>query len=92
MVRAELIKKLAEKEDIPVTQARVIVDIFFDEIAETICRGDRTELRGFGSFAPRKYNGYKGRNPKTGGVVAVKSKVLPFFKVGKELKARVDRR
>jgi integration host factor subunit beta len=53
-------------------------------------RGEGIELRGFGSFSVRNYEAYAGRNPKTGEPVEVKPKKLPFFKVAKELKARVD--
>ena len=52
---------------------------------------ERVEIRGFGSFKIKYYKGYKGRNPKTGETIEVKPKKLPFFKVGKELKKRVDR-
>ena len=53
-------------------------------------RSDRLEIRGFGSFKVKDYEGYKGRNPKTGALIEVSSKKLPFFKVGKELKERVN--
>ena len=53
-------------------------------------RGERIEIRGFGSFEIRNYRAYEGRNPRTGSAVSVKPKRLPFFKVGKELKERVN--
>ena len=53
-------------------------------------RGERIEIRGFGSFEIRSYRAYEGRNPRTGTAVSVKPKRLPFFKVGKELKERVN--
>jgi integration host factor subunit beta len=59
-------------------------------MAETLIAGDRIEIRGFGSFEVREYNGYSGRNPKTGDLVAIKPKKSPFFKVGKELKERIQ--
>ena len=55
-----------------------------------LIRSDRLEIRGFGSFKVKDYDGYKGRNPKTGELIEVNSKKLPFFKVGKELKERVN--
>ena len=57
---------------------------------ETLKKGDRIEIRGFGSYAVREYQAYTGRNPKTGETTDVKPKKLPFFKVGKELKAKVN--
>ena len=67
-----------------------MVNTFFDSIKESLVNGDRVEVRGFGSFKVKEYKGYSGRNPKTGEVVEVKSKKLPVFKVGKELKELVD--
>ncbi len=60
-------------------------------MAESLGRGDRVEIRGFGSFKVKSYNSYQGRNPKTGEIIQVKEKKLPYFKVGKEMKERVDR-
>ncbi len=91
MNRADLIKKISEKENIPVKTATTIVDTLFDSMVESLEKGERIEIRGFGTFAVRHYNGYKGRNPKTGQIVDVPSKRLPFFKVGKELKEMVNK-
>lgn len=93
MNKAELTLQLAER--IPnLTQkvAKVIVDTIFDGMRDSLIRGERIEIRGFGSFVIRDYGGYKGRNPKTGDIVEVPPKKLPFFKVGKELKERVNSR
>jgi integration host factor subunit beta len=60
-------------------------------MAQALARGDRVEIRGICSFYVKKYKGYTGRNPKTGEKVKIKSKKLPFFKAGKELKLRVNR-
>jgi integration host factor subunit beta len=57
---------------------------------DALIRGERVEIRGFGSFKVKRYEGYQGRNPKTGQIIEVSDKKLPFFKVGKELKERVD--
>ncbi|MCJ7663467.1 MAG: integration host factor subunit beta, partial [Desulfobacterales bacterium] len=62
----------------------------FDEMVKALKTGDRVEIRGFGSFVIRNYGSYQGRNPKTGVTVSVLPKKLPYFKVGKELKERVD--
>ncbi|RPH83866.1 MAG: integration host factor subunit beta, partial [Desulfobacteraceae bacterium] len=63
---------------------------FFDSIEVALVRRERVEIRGFGSFKVKNYQGYQGRNPKTGSVINVNQKKLPFFKVGKELKEMVD--
>ena len=91
MNRADLIKKVSEKENIPKKAATTIVDTLFDSMMESLEKGERIEIRGFGSFAVRPYGGYKGRNPKTGQIVDVPPKKLPFFKVGKELKEMVNK-
>jgi integration host factor subunit beta len=70
--------------------AEVMVNAVFDSVAEALRRGDRVEIRGFGSFVVRKRQAREGRNPKTGAAVAVRAKRVPFFKVGKELRMRVD--
>ena len=71
--------------------AKVIVDNIFDAMKESLERGERIEIRGFGSFVMRQYGGYEGRNPKTGEIVDVPPKKLPYFKVGKELKDLVNK-
>lgn len=65
--------------------------LFFNEISNALANGDRVEIRGLCSLYVKKYKSYTGRNPKTGEQVKIKSKKLPFFKCGKELKDRVDR-
>ena len=70
--------------------AEVIVNSVFESMTEALCNGDRIEIRGFGSFVVKERQAREGRNPKTGEIVAVASKRVPFFKVGKELKQRVD--
>ena len=70
--------------------ARQTVNLFFDFIKESLAVGDRVEIRGFGSFNVKNYEGYIGRNPKTGAKVEVQPKKLPVFRPGRELKALVD--
>ncbi|TFH25089.1 MAG: integration host factor subunit beta [Myxococcales bacterium] len=70
--------------------AEVIVNAVFDSMTEALCSGERIEIRGFGSFVVKDRRAREGRNPKTGEIVAVAAKRVPFFKVGKELKQRVD--
>jgi integration host factor subunit beta len=90
MNKAELTLQLAEKTNLTQKVAKVIVDTVFDGMRDSLIRGERIEIRGFGSFVIREYGGYRGRNPKTGEIVDVPPKKLPFFKVGKELKERVN--
>lgn len=86
MNKSELIRSLAEERDISIDEATDIVSIFFDSMKEALKNGDRVEIRGFGSFKIKEYKPYQGRNPKTGEVVDVSPKKLPFFRAGKELK------
>lgn len=86
MNKSELIKTLSEMKNLHADEAAVIVGAFIDSIKEALVRGDRVEIRGFGSFKIKDYKGYQGRNPKTGDVVNVIPKKLPFFRPGKELK------
>jgi len=90
MTKLQLIERLKQEGDITKEEAVTILEIFFDSMAESLIRGERVEIRGLCSFFIKEYDGYTGRNPKTGEHVKVKGKKLPFFKCGKELKERVD--
>jgi integration host factor subunit beta len=90
MNKADLIEALAKKEGLMEKEAYTIVNLIFDGFTDTLKKGGRIEIRGLGSFCVRKYGAYSGKNPKTGKKVDVKPKRLPFFKVGKELKERVN--
>lgn len=90
MNKLELIAQLKTEADISRMEASKIVQIFFDDMTETLARGNRVEIRGLCSFYVKNYKSYTGRNPKTGDKVRIKPKKLPFFKPGKELKERVD--
>ncbi len=89
MNRSDLIEQLAERRGISLAVAETVVHEIFSSMADTLIAGNRIEIRGFGSFEIREYEGYSGRNPKTGLEVVVKPKKSPFFKVGKELKERI---
>ena len=93
MIRSELIQKLAD-ENPHLFQRDVerIVNTIFDEITETMARGDRVELRGFGAFSVKKRDSRNGRNPRTGASVSVAEKHVPFFKTGKLLRDRLNGR
>ena len=90
MNKSQLIESLAKEEGVPLRNAEEVVNTVFGEMEAALIRGERVEIRGLGSFKVKEYNGYKGRNPKTGEMIKVARKKLPFFKVGKELKERVD--
>lgn len=90
MNKSELIEKLALKCQISVMQAEEVVNLIYEKMRDTLVSGGRIEIRGFGSFYVKEYKAYEGRNPKTGAKVPVPPKKLPVFKVGKELKERVD--
>ena len=90
MNKSELIDQIAEKSKLPRKQAEDVINLIFELMTESLVREERIEIRGFGSFVSRSYEGYAGRNPRTSEVIEVKPKRLPFFKVGKELKQRVD--
>ncbi len=90
MTKSELIEALAKAEGITLKAAEIAVNVTFQSMEQALVRSDRLEIRGFGSFKVKGYDGYKGRNPKTGTLIEVSSKKLPFFKVGKELKERVN--
>ena len=91
MNKLELIQALKEANGLSKSEAAAVVDIFFNEMAASLANGDRVEIRGLCSFFVKEYDGYIGRNPKTGEKVKIKPKKLHFFKPGKELKKRVDR-
>ena len=90
MTKSDLINELSRRQNVPVARAESIVDAIFGSIEATLCLGERIEIRGLGSFELRTYGAYSGRNPRTGEKVDVKPKRLPFFKVGKEMKDRIN--
>jgi integration host factor subunit beta len=90
MNKLELIQALRDATDLSKSEADAVVNLFFAEISNSLANGDRVEIRGFCSFFVKEYGSYTGRNPKTGERVKIAPKKLPFFKVGKELKERVD--
>ncbi len=90
MTKADLINIISQKANLQHRQAEVVVNLVFDMMCDALKKDERIEIRGFGSFVNRSYESYQGRNPKTGQVVQVPPKRVPFFKVGKELKEMVD--
>src|SRR5215510_1308164 len=90
MTKSELIEKISESLKLPAGKAEAIVNTVFDSMVKALERGEGIEIRGFGSFTVREYKAYEGRNPRTGATVHVPPKRLPFFKVGKDLRERVN--
>jgi len=86
----KLIELLKNRCSLTLNEAAAIVNLFFHEMAAALAKGERVELRGLWSFYLKEYPSYTGRNPKTGEIVQIASKKLPFFKCGKELKERAD--
>ncbi len=83
MTKSELIEALAKAEGITLKAAEIAVNVTFQSMEQALIRSDRLEIRGFGSFKVKAYDGYRGRNPKTGDIIEVSSKKLPFFKSGR---------
>jgi len=90
VTKSELIEKISESLKLPAGKAEAIVNCVFDSMVKALERGEGIEIRGFGSFTVREYKAYEGRNPRTGETVHVAPKRLPFFKVGKDLRERVN--
>jgi integration host factor subunit beta len=90
LTKADLIEEVLRITELPRKESETIVETIFDSIIESIQKGDKIEIRGFGSFRTRQRRGRVGRNPKTGEKVEVPPKKIPFFKPSKELKDFVN--
>jgi len=90
MNKSELVDEIVTKTNLPRKRAEDVVNLIFDEMTAALARGDRIEIRGFGSFVSKHRRARTGRNPRTGAAIPVVEKRLPFFKVGKELRERVN--
>ena len=91
MKKSELVELVADRlESLTRKEAETVVDTIFDGIAETLTKGDRVEIRGFGSFSVKDRAARQGRNPKTGEIVQIPAKRKTFFKVGKDLSERIN--
>ncbi len=91
LTKAALVKEVAHVASLTRKCAEIIVDAVFDSIVETLHRGEKVELRGFGSFRLRRRDPHRGRNPRTGDRVDVPSKRVAYFKPGKELRELINR-
>ncbi len=93
MIRSELLLVLAKgNPELRADDVERAVDTFFDQIAEALATGGRVELRGFGAFSTRQRDARRARNPRTGESVSVPQKRVPYFKPGKEMRARLNSR
>lgn len=91
MIRSELLQALArDNPGLRADEVEKVVDTFFEEIEQRLAQGGRVELRGFGAFSTRQRDPRQGRNPRTGASVAVPGKKVPYFKPGKEMRARLN--
>ena len=92
MLKSELIKRIASQNPhLYERDMEKVVNAILDEMVEALRRGDRVELRGFGAFSAKIRGARTGRNPRTGAVVAVAKRALPYFRTGKEMRVRLNR-
>ncbi len=92
MNKSEIIAALTKETALTKKTAEGVIHTVFEVMSDALVAGDGIEIRGFGSFVPKSYRPYLGRNPKTGEKIDVTAKKLPFFKVGKELREKVNGR
>ena len=90
MTKADLVESVAREAEMTKKDAEQLVEIIFDSITSTLNKGEKIELRGFGSFRVRQRNARKGRNPKTGEAVNIPAKRVAYFKPGKDLKELIN--
>jgi len=90
VTKSQLIVRIAEEAKLSKGRAEAVVNAIFDAMIDSLRRDEGVEIRGFGTFTVRHYKPYKGRNPRTGEAVHVGPKRLPYFKVGKELRERIN--
>jgi integration host factor subunit beta len=91
MTKSELVEKLIEANGVlSRKESELVVNIIFDSMCEALQKGEKVEIRGFGSFTIREREAREARNPKSGDVVSIPAKKTPFFKTGKDLRERVN--
>ncbi len=91
MLKSNLVEDLVNKSRIPQKQAEVVVETVFESMKSALVRGENIEIRGLGTFHVKQYEGYEGRNPKTGAAILVKAKRGVLFRAGKDLRDRLNR-
>lgn len=93
MIKSELVQRIAEANPhLYQRDVENIIDAILDEVTRALARGDRVELRGFGAFSVKSRPARTGRNPRTGAQVKLLEKVVPYFKTGKEMRERLNKR
>jgi integration host factor subunit beta len=92
VTKSELIEEFAREMGITIRDAGVCVNALFNSISDTLARGGRVEIRGFGSFKVKEYEPYSGRNPKTGEPIQVRGKKLPYFKLSSIMRKRINKK
>ena len=93
MTKSELIEAVAAKvTNFSRKDVEIIVETLFESMARSLSEGDKVEIRGFGSFKIKERDGRQGRNPKSGENIFIDAKKVPFFKAGKEIRERIQRR
>ncbi len=90
MTKADLVDDVANAAELTKKDAERLVEIVFETIIESLNKGEKIELRGFGSFRVRGRGARRGRNPKTGEPVSIPAKRIPYFKAGKDLKQLIN--
>ena len=90
MTKSQLIETIAEKSKLTKKDAELIVNTIFESMINAMRHTERIEIRGFGNFTIKDYKPYEGRNPRTGAKVQVPPKRMPFFRVGKDLRERIN--
>jgi DNA-binding protein HU-beta len=90
MKKSDLVDLVAQRQNIPRPQVEQTIDAFLDAVAEGLSKGERVDFRGFGAFAVRESAARSGRNPRTGETIQIAARKTPTFKVGKELRDRVN--
>lgn len=90
MTKSELIRAVAQRGDVPHAMASRVVNLVFEQMRDALRDQRRVEIRGFGTFQVRQYDGYEGRNPRTRDAIKVKPKALPVFRAGKEIRERLN--
>lgn len=91
MTKSELVDRIVEANGVLTRkESEMVVNIVFDSMGDALRKGEKVEIRGFGSFTVRERDAREARNPKSGEIVNIPAKKTPFFKTGKELRERVD--
>ncbi len=90
MNKSALVIQVSEEVNLTKKKVGEVIDIIFETMSQALINGERIEIRGFGNFTVKTYGPYVGKNPKTGEKIRIDSRKLPFFKVGKDLREKVD--